>query len=50
MEEEPINLDCLVLKDLPTDLHYTFLGENGTKPMIISTALKMRWRRISCLY
>ena len=29
----------LVLKELPKNLYYAFLGENGTKPVIISLAL-----------
>ena len=32
--------DGLVLKALPENLCYSFLGENGTKPFIISLALK----------
>ena len=32
-------LDGLVLKELPRNLRYAFLGENDTKPMIISLVL-----------
>ena len=39
IEEEKKTLDGLVLKELPKNLHYAFLGENDTKPMIISSSL-----------
>ena len=39
VEEELITPNGLVLKELPTHLRYAFLGENSTKPLIISTAL-----------
>ena len=38
VEEEPITLDGLVLKELPTHLRYAYLGENSTKPVITSIA------------
>ena len=40
IEEEKKTLDGLVLKELLENLQYAFLGENGTKPIIISLALK----------
>ena len=39
IEEENKTLDGLVLKALPKNLQYTFLDENGTKPIIISLDL-----------
>ena len=39
VEEKPITPYGLVLKKLLTHLRYAFLGENKTKPVIISTAL-----------
>ena len=39
LEEEPITPDGLVLKYLPTHLHYAFFGENSTKLVIIPSAL-----------
>ena len=39
IEEEKKTPDGLVLKELPKNLRYTFLGENGTKPIIISLDL-----------
>ena len=40
VEEKPITPDGLVLKELLTHLRYAFLGENSTKLVIISVALK----------
>lgn len=39
LEEEKKTLDGLLLKKLPKHLKYVFLGENDTKPIIISTNL-----------
>ena len=39
LEEEPITPYGLVLKELPTHLHYAFFGENSTKLVIIPGAL-----------
>ena len=40
IEEEKKTPDGSVLKELLDNLRYVFLGENGTKPIIISSALK----------
>ena len=40
IEEENKTLDGLVLKELPENLQYAFLGENGIKRGIISSILK----------
>ena len=45
MEEEHKTHDGLVLKELLKHLHYAFLGENGTKPMIVSVALNDEMER-----
>ena len=39
VEEEKKTPDGLILKELPENLQYAFLGENGTKLVIISLAL-----------
>ena len=39
LKEEKKTLDDLVLKELPKDLKYTFLGSNETKLMIISSRI-----------
>ena len=39
IEEEKKTPDGMVLKELTKNLRYEFLGENGTKPVIISLAL-----------
>ena len=39
IEEEKKTPDGLVLKELPGNLRYAFFGENGTKPVIISSVL-----------
>ena len=39
LEEEKNTPDGLVLKELPKDLKYAFLGKNDTKPVIISSEL-----------
>ena len=36
IEEEVKNTDGLVMKQLPEHLRYSFLGDNDTKPVIIS--------------
>ena len=39
MEKERKTPDGLMVQELPNHLHYAFLGENGTKTMIVSTNL-----------
>ena len=39
IEEELKTPDGLVLKELPKHLRYALLGENGTKPIIVSATL-----------
>ena len=38
VEEEKMTHNGLVLKEFPKNLRYAFLGENDTKPVIISLA------------
>lgn len=35
VKEEKKTPDGLLFKELPKNLQYAFLGENGTKPMIV---------------
>ena len=40
VEEEKMTHNGLVLKEFPENLRYAFLGENDTKPVIISSAFE----------
>ena len=40
LEEEKKTPNGLVLKEIPKGLKYAFLGKDGTKPMIICSALE----------
>ena len=50
IEDEKKTPDGLVLKELPKNLRYAFLGENGTKPMIFSSILDANMEQNYLMY